>query len=492
MKDDWDDWGIYETFFHLIYIDHDGKHNHIGQLKIGQMNLKPHSSSECPKIGYRFPSLEVDSSFDKLPEDMFSLGQDESYYESINQLSELLDIDVYRDLNDVAFNNSILENVKNEQVLQSSLLRDVNINTVKSRFRQLAHRDAKLTDFNFSYTYPQQNENKYIKEKIRLDFKVDPASIPPSNVHVLIGRNGVGKTRCIKDIAEAIASNDNKYGLIKFEEEKFFAKMILISFSAFDDINISSTNENLIPLMNVSLRKVNNDKTTEIKTMDDLANEFINSLSKCTTSHKKLRWVEAINTLSSDPVFERINTSQWINDLEINSSDEDKARTRKKFKELSSGHKIVLLSITKMVELIDERTLLMIDEPENHLHPPLVSGFIRCISTLLRKRNGVAILATHSPIILQEVPRSCVWILHKDNELINVRRPAIETFGENLGVLTREIFGFEVTDAGFHNLIHEQASYSSSYGELLSTFNNQIGFEGRSIALSMLTNKSEN
>lgn len=55
----------------------------------------------------------------------------------------------------------------------------------------------------------------------------------------------------------------------------------------------------------------------------------------------------------------------------------------------------------------------MLDEPESHLHPPLLSAFIRSLSELLILRNGVAIIATHSPVILQEVPKRCAWILNR-------------------------------------------------------------------------------
>jgi predicted ATP-dependent endonuclease of OLD family len=51
----------------------------------------------------------------------------------------------------------------------------------------------------------------------------------------------------------------------------------------------------------------------------------------------------------------------------------------------------VLLTITRLVETVEERTLVLLDEPEAHLHPPLLSAFVRSLSDLLINRNGVAI-----------------------------------------------------------------------------------------------------
>ncbi len=42
-------------------------------------------------------------------------------------------------------------------------------------------------------------------------------------------------------------------------------------------------------------------------------------------------------------------------------------------KRMSSGHAIVLLTVTKLVARVEEKTLVLIDEPESHLHPPLLS-----------------------------------------------------------------------------------------------------------------------
>jgi predicted ATP-dependent endonuclease of OLD family len=104
--------------------------------------------------------------------------------------------------------------------------------------------------------------------------------------------------------------------------------------------------------------------------------------------------------------------------------------------------------MTHLAEQVDERTLVPIDEPETHLHPPLLSAFIRALSDLLVDRNGVAIIATHLPVVLQEVPRTCVWKLRRSGSLLTAAPPEIETFGENVGVLTREAFGLEVTRSG--------------------------------------------
>ena len=132
----------------------------------------------------------------------------------------------------------------------------------------------------------------------------------------------------------------------------------------------------------------------------------------------------------------------------------------------------------------------MLDEPEGHLHPPLLSAFIRSLADLLIRRNGVAIIATHSPVVLQEVPRSCVWKLRRNGVIVNAERPDIETFGENVGILTREIFGLEVMNSGFHKLLKDAAELENlTYEEILARFDGQLGAEARAIVRARVSNR---
>jgi len=103
----------------------------------------------------------------------------------------------------------------------------------------------------------------------------------------------------------------------------------------------------------------------------------------------------------------------------IKDQQEFSQRAEALFKRMSSGHAIVLLTVTKLVETVEEKTLVLLDEPESHLHPPLLSAFTRALSDLLVNRNGVAIIATHSPVVLQEVPKSCVSILRRTSRVIS-------------------------------------------------------------------------
>ncbi|WP_243157383.1 AAA family ATPase [Clostridium perfringens] len=123
------------------------------------------------------------------------------------------------------------------------------------------------------------------------------------------------------------------------------------------------------------------------------------------------------------------------------SSIVDNTLVKKFFRRLSSGHMIIILSLTALVDSVHEKTIVLIDEPETHLHPPLLSNYIRTLSFLLLKKNAIAIIATHSPIVIQEVPKSCVNRITRDGDDIHFEDVILETFATNTDSLTREIFG---------------------------------------------------
>ena len=225
-----------------------------------------------------------------------------------------------------------------------------------------------------------------------------------------------------------------------------------------------------------------------VKDQEHLVSEFVDSLYKVSNSYKKKIWNEIIDILSSDMTFAELNIKAWIEaDSKISGANNEERkkdfsiRITEQYKRLSSGHKVILLTLTKLVELVEEKTLVILDEPEEHLHPPLVSAFIRALSKLLIYRNGVGIIATHSPVIVQEIPQKCVWMIRRVNSEFVAERPSIQTFGENLGELTEEIFGFEVLNSGFHKMLQDESYKTDDYEEALEEFDNELGKEAQSL-----------
>ncbi|WP_196778224.1 AAA family ATPase [Malaciobacter molluscorum] len=481
INDNWDDWFEFETLYQLFYDDSNNYRHTLGYVKIGQFGMvREQRRASLPE------------NFSNLNENFFSLGQDESYYQILKDFDNEIGYNILIALKDIAYDLELFEKAQQERVTKVSLLRDVPVNTVKEQFNRLAHGGEELTSYDFTYTAPKpKNTDLYVQ----LSFNVQPRSNPPTNVHVVIGRNGVGKTHLLNNILNSLLSSEKttKYGIFDATKATLFANVVSVSFSAFDEnepIKEQKDKTKGLQYSYIGLKRIKkgDEKDNLPKSPFMLANEFIKSLKNCQLGTKKERWINAINFLKSDPMFQEANISSLI-DLDEQSFE---IQTREIFKKLSSGHKIVLLTITRLVETVKEKTLVMLDEPESHLHPPLLSAFVRSLSELLILRNGVAIIATHSPVILQEVPKSCAWILNRSGISAKAERPERETFGENVGILTHEVFGLEVTNAGFYNLLKTSVNENDNYEELISGFNGQIGTEAKAISRALINIRNSN
>lgn len=483
IEDDWDDWFTYETKYQLYLFspDDNGQWNNIGPLKIGQLNMsKGQRRAAIPK------------QFERLDKEFFSLGQKDSYYEAAVELG--LVEQLLRSLNDIAFDNQIFRKVRREEVTRVSLLRTVKETTILGNFSRIITGSVPLTAYNFKYTGPKQLS--YEHEPIQLDFKVEPGSNPPSNIHVLIGRNGIGKSFILNAMIRALVTDaDDEETDGKFTDEdllaaegNLFSAVVSVTFSAFDKFEPlterQATREGVTyAYVGLKNKRRNAREDPGVKDLSALAREFSVSAQKCVSDGRLKRWQRALDMLESDPIFRIAQISELA---DIDDIEEFKKIAASRFRNLSSGHKIVLLTITKLVELVRERSLVLLDEPEAHLHPPLLSAFVRALSDLLNNRNGVAIVATHSPVVLQEAAANCTWHLERHNTLMVAYRPEAETFAENVGILTHRVFGLEVEEAGFYNLIRDTVIEEGEYDEVMRKYSGQIGSEGRGLIRSLI------
>lgn len=465
--DRWNDYS-YVTMFLMHFIDGEGEVYRIGNIKIGFKGQTTQTST-FDKLKEIFNG----KTFEHLPENFFSLAEDVEFYNSIMKISKKAREYILKNLNDVAYETKLFDRFENEDVFKISLMRSIRDRTVKEQFRRVLDGKPLLTDFKFSFI----RDKKESMGGIKLDFNVIANSTPSTNIHAIIGRNGVGKTTLLNGMIKSFTvQNYNDGGFYTLSQpdnreigNDYFSYLVVVSFSIFDPF--LPNHGDLKYYYYIGLKE----SDTQLKTPKEYyEKDFWDSFDECRSIIlKKERWLNAIKNLESDDNFAEMKLSSLMNE------DASKDKILDTIGKMSSGHASVLLIITQLVAKVEEKTLVLLDEPESHLHPPLLSAFVRALSDLLDNRNGIAIIATHSPVVLQEIPKSCVWKIERTRKITNPFRPNIETFGENVGVLTREVFGLEVIKSGFHKLLTEKVSTGNSYEEIVSEFDNQLGTEAK-------------
>lgn len=484
LLDRWNDWWQYRTQYSMYFVNETGAPIYIGTTKI--LNLShTYVADDRPTW-----SALAEGEYETLPQDFVSVGQDADLYVNLHErFGQVETTKVLTALRDFAVNQELFEELRLRAGVHNSLMRSVTAYSVRRQYPRLIQFGDVKASFDFTFIRASLND---LAPPLVLDFEVVGGSTPPTNVHVLIGRNGAGKTSTLMSMGRYIlgpSEQSETDGYIPHNGVPLeVANLVYVAFSAFDSpsLPVADDRENFaVPYAYVGLQSLSKAGELVTQTPDALAKQFADSAWLVATSKSHDTWVAVLTNLESDPIFAAAGVTGLAALWNENSEETEFTNSALAlYRRLSSGHKIVLLTVTRLVETVSEQTLVLMDEPEGHLHPPLLSAFTRTLSDLMRDKSGIAIIATHSPVVLQEVPRKAAWRIRRTGTVVQGRRPVMETFGENVGVLTNSVFGLEVSDSGFHRLIIEAAKKYQNYEAVMEHFGHELGFEARGILLN--------
>ena len=375
----WDDHG-YKTTFNLTLVLPERV------VEIGNVSIAFEGMGKSKKVA-SFPDGE------SLPEEFFSLGFNDVYYWKLKRLGDEIREAVLLGLRDLAydierFKKLLLESDKESEdtVIEKSLLRNIKRDLVGRQLHRIAHGGPRFLGFELALSVDFENCDNVV-------FDVQPESHPPSNVHALIGSNGVGKTYMISKLVNSILRDNGSVVIVSEDGELELLNVVLVAFSPFDwdaafneeayEPWFGKSDFTFVGLARPEAEDDDDEEdvedyvvsrsSVENKSSAELRDEFEEYLEKCKRGDK-LSWLRgALATLESDPVLS--SNAAYLHASQANKIDPFKLANE--FSSLSSGHKIVLLTIAALVAKVHEGTLVVIDEPENHLHPPLLSSFIR-------------------------------------------------------------------------------------------------------------------
>ena len=299
VSDNWDDY-TYKTQFFLKYQDDAGGHD-IGQVKIGRFGMGEDRRPGIPE------------QFEQLGEEFFSLGQDDSYYRALRDLGGEVREAVLGGLRDTAFDLRLFARAAEEEVFRTSLMRDVRENTVLWQFNRIATGGIPLTSYRFAYEGPPPADGI---AGLKLSFAVEPGSRPPTNIHALIGSNGVGKTRLLNRLARAVAdgaATAEEVGMV-IHLDRFgishpdatsapFANLVSVCFSYFDPFTpIRQPNAIEHTYVSINLPPDGVSSAMHPKDREALVEEF-RAVAQRLTGPRRRRWERALGMLTTDPLF---------------------------------------------------------------------------------------------------------------------------------------------------------------------------------------------
>lgn len=482
IRSDWDDFS-YKTNFYLQFFESEAsKPIKVGATKIAKISQKP-------------GRMDIPDKFSRLDDIYFSLGQSDEYYENIKNLPGGYGSEILVALCDLRYNPEKTAKVRNELVFKRSLVRNLGALKLVSEGEGVASPDEKklsadnvvekpksigcVEDFKIDFSCSLQGSD----QTTECDFSFSDNLYIPGRINVVVGKNGVGKTQLLANLVGAV-TGIGKTEHISDSRAKI-SKVFAISYSVFDkffmpnDVKIPRSTrrqdflENYAKYDYIGIRdKSKSELLYRVVGSTTLSKKFIEAIRKIKADNALDSWYEAMA-----PIFNEANLSPMADNERLLAAN---------FRRMGAGHKVSISILTCLFSKLGENSLVVMDEPENHLHPSLLSSTMHALRSMLDIKKSYAIVSTHSPIVIQETPARFIRVMSKIQGSTRVDEMMLESLGTSLDTLASNIFGIhsempdyravlkrlavngfrltEVNEALKSNLSAEAATYFLSVG----------------------------
>ena len=350
----------------------------------------------------------------------------------------------------------IYEVFKDDIGVQKSLLRESSAEKALFEAKYVLRNDKleeKDISFQCSYKAP------YSLNAIELNFNFKKNQYIPYRICAIVGKNGTGKTQFLSQLASSLSGlNESNNNIIFKGRRPPIDRVMSISYSVFDGFNKVRGDDSVYSYVYCGLQTENG-----ILSQDQIQQNFKMAYSQIINRGRFNDWENIIREV-----------------LESEHQDILKKIEKDDFSSInwSSGQHILISTMTELVCNIEKESLILFDEPEIHLHPNAIANVMRMFSKLLEEYDSYAIFATHSPIILQELPSTNIQIFEKIDNTFLVRNPLIECFGDNISNIISDIF--DVTEIeSYHKQVLKKLSDQIPEEEVYKLFNEHLSIDAK-------------
>jgi predicted ATPase len=474
----WDDLG-YRTNFELIFHFNPSKSKRLGYVKIGNEGQKPGQT-------------EIPAYFNELPESYFSLGQSREFYSEVYALPQRMGRQILKAIGDVRTDPARMAKLWSEPVFQLSFKRSLGALQLAIKGSPYSRKSQTR-----SHSTQQVPVSALFTEDLKIDFScrllgaIQPVNCEfifsrnesiPGRANILVGKNGVGKTQFLANFVGAITGIE-KAGYVS-DSRAEISKIFAVSYNVFDkffmpdDIRVPTLKRRKEFLLNsakyeyIGIRESNNNqKSYRVLGSTSLSRKFTEAVQRIRDNGKFNQWLEAMRPILIEA------------GLDCSEGDTVAALGRS-FRKMGAGHKVSVSILTCLFSRMLQRSLVVMDEPENHLHPSLLSATIHALRRMLDFTDSYAIISTHSPIVTQETPARCIHVLSKSEGFARITPLKAESLGTSLDSLASNIFGIHSEMPDYRVILRDLANRGFSLDELNTLLNRKISIEAASFFVS--------
>ncbi|MEY2251614.1 ATP-binding protein [Comamonas sediminis] len=372
------------------------------------------------------------------------------------------------------------------------------------------------------------------KSESMVAFDFDSESLLPHDINVLIGPNGSGKSRVLHQMVDAWVRPAK--GELGFREPPNLSQVVVVSYSPFerfpvDMVGLQVQDKDVYRYF--GFRGRGKEKLDGKPGAIRLSHEFprknaAQAIIACVADDQKFKavtdWARKISTMEAvlrtafdfDYAAVEIDPQKRVRSLFLSAENVTDGPTVAKvgvrryvpvaahtmpqlqpsrlldacltesgvtfFKddaqiELSSGQRLFAYIVINLLGAIRRNSLVLIDEPELFLHPTLEIQFVEMLKEILASFNSKALLATHSEVIVREVPADCVHVFQRTDDGLVISNPPFQTFGGDIQRISSYVFGDNVVSKPFEKWLKQKYRELGSADALIEAMGDDLNEE---------------
>lgn len=475
----WNDYGYY-IHYDLFFIKDRTR------IELGRVLIMDSTTTEMKENKAYYNNESLLRSFTSLPKIYVSVGHTSEYYSNIYKYSkdypELKDA-IRDQLHDIVLSQTVDE-YSRSSFFMNSFSRNKSSYVMKNSYPRIVSTGKKKKEYCLKFSFDEFEGG--------LNFNTGESEHISNNVFAVIGNNGVGKTRLLQKVMTKVSEADFNELQYNFTGKDYGSinKMLLLTMSTFD--NHKHTISDLKNGKYIGIIDYDSESDITFKSSEKLLAELYGYIKIIKSNHlmeTELNTILEEQISCFDPylrefINNKLLTYNFNGDQIENEASIFGFQTEMKtnFSKLSSGQTNMLYMVFSLIATVEEDMFVVIDEPELYLHPPYIMGYINLLNYIFDRRNAIAFIATHSPIIIQQLPSESVYEMKRYDEKIKITPIDFPCYGESISIITEKIFNVSLGISGFYKDL--EAKTDEELSEIYTESN--IGIEAKIFIKSRL------
>lgn len=301
----------------------------------------------------------------------------------------------------------------------------------------------------------------------KVNFNFDSEALIPSRISVLIGKNGLGKSQSLNKLCRALLKRPEPDTTAIFTNDSTLTPPMinrLLALVSPGEARSTFPGE-YANSQKLFYRKIdlNSSSGTNNKTIGELFEQLLRSDSYIRENYRidifKDTLSKAIDISSlylkvTDTNYIPVEKLSFVDGFTehglktaelVKSCKQPVVKVADDYYPLSSGQLTFFQFALQCCLYIENGTLIVLDEPETHMHPDFIGEFVELLDYLLEHTGSFAVIATHSPYFVREVGRKQVHIFSANAPgIIDISIPRLRTFGADVESISQFVFNEDV------------------------------------------------